>query len=105
MLLGAQQRGESNAEATYGSVHNYYERLVFEELANVSERAREDAEFFADVCCVALNHLPPKYVRHDVDLTFFLSPEELSEIITKVSNSVQNAIGYVEKRSQTPKAQ
>lgn len=90
---------ETDAESTYGSVHNYYERLVFEQLRRASDRAARDANFMADVACVALNHLPPRYVRHDVDMTFFLSPTEHEEILNKVAKAVNDAVGYVEGRA------
>ena len=91
---------ETDAESTYGSVHNYYERLVFEQLKRASDRAAADPNFMADVACVALNRLPPRYVRHDVDMTFFLSPIEYDEILDKVANAVNEALNYVEGRGQ-----
>lgn len=81
------------------SVHNYYERLVLQEILNVSERAGSgDRDFFADVACVALNHLPPRYIRHDVDMTFFMSPQEMAEVEQKVSRAVATALDYVASR-------
>ncbi len=80
------------------SVHNYYERRVIEDALQQSERAREDHDFLADVACVALNHLPPRYIRHDVDMTFFMSPQELGEMADKVEAAVKKAIAYVESR-------
>ncbi len=85
-------------EAAFGSVHNYYERLVYEQLWRASDRAQTDSNFFADALCVALNHLPPRYVRHDVDMTFYLSSIEQDEILDKVANAVNLAISYVEER-------
>ncbi len=71
---------------------------MFEQLGRVSDRAARDANFMADVACVALNHLPPRYVRHDVDMTFFLSPMEHEEILDKVAKAVNDALSYVEAR-------
>lgn len=100
MLLGTRRQvSESEVEATYGSVHNYYESKVFEEIYNKSDHAKQDSNFLADVACVALNRLPPKYVRHDVDLTFFLSPDEMEQMRLKVSTAVQEALDYVISRS------
>ncbi len=96
MLLGAgRRRGE--LPSGVDSIHNYYEHLVLEELANTSERARTDSEFLADTACVALNHLPPRYIRHDVDMTFFMSTVELQEIHNKVQSAVAKAVAYVEQ--------
>ena len=36
----------------------------------------DDGELLADVACVALNRLPARYVRHDVDLMFYLTEGE-----------------------------
>ena len=82
------------------TVHNYYERLVLDEIARNCERAIADRDFFADVACVALNRLPPRYIRHDVDMTFFLSQIELQEIYDKVELAVSSAIDYVTSREQ-----
>jgi competence protein ComFB len=82
------------------SVHNYYERSVFEQILRASDAAAADADFFADVACVALNHLPPRYVRFDVDMSFFLSPQEMDEMADKVANAVNHALGYVAARTQ-----
>lgn len=84
-------------------VHNYYEKLVMEEIYQQSERARSgDRDFVADASCVALNHLPPRYIRHDVDMTFFMSPQEMLEIQNKVSGAVKLALAYVESRERGP---
>ena len=80
------------------TVHNYYEHLVLDQIPQVNERAREDVDFLADVACVALNRLPPRYIRHDVDMTFFLSPVELAEIYEKVARAVEEALEYVISR-------
>lgn len=87
-------------ESPRDSVHNYYERFVFEQILRASDLAAEDANFFADVACVALNHLPPRYVRFDVDMSFFLSPQEMDEMADKVANAVNDALAYVAGRTQ-----
>ncbi|WP_075185307.1 late competence development ComFB family protein [Teredinibacter haidensis] len=97
MLLGAgRHRGE--LISAQDSVHNYYEHLVISQLLRANDRANQDAEFMADVTCVALNRLPPRYVRHDVDMTFFLSPAELEEMSDKVALAVNDAVDYVLSR-------
>lgn len=103
MLLHA---GRRRTELPVGvdSVHNYYELQVFDEIARRDERAREDADFLADVACVALNHLPPRYIRHDVDMSFFLSPQEQEEMQKKVRKAVKDALRYVTDRSNPDSA-
>lgn len=82
-------------------LHNYYERLVVQEVHDQSERVQQgDRDFLADVACVALNRLPPRYIRHDVDMTFFMSPQDMVEIANKVSQAVTDALHYVESRER-----
>lgn len=82
-------------------LHNYYERLVVQEVFDQSERVqRGDKDFLADVACVALNRLPPRYIRHDVDMTFFMSPQDMVEIERKVTQAVTDALNYVESRER-----
>ena len=59
----------------------------------------EDPELWSDIACVALNNLPPRYVRHSVDMTFYLSTEEHIEMDERVSQAVRNAITFVLDRS------
>ncbi len=97
MLLNVGRR-RYELPAGVDSIHNYYEHLVLEKIAEVSERASQDMDYLADIACVALNRLPPRYIRHDVDMTFFMSPIELEEVQHKVSSAVDDAIAYVASR-------
>ncbi|HSC69188.1 MAG TPA: late competence development ComFB family protein [Cellvibrio sp.] len=82
-------------------LHNYYEKLVVQEVHDQSERVQQgDRDFLADVACVALNRLPPRYIRHDVDMTFFMSPQDIVEIERKVTQAVTDALSYVESRER-----
>jgi hypothetical protein len=84
----------------FEQVHNYYERLVFEEVA---KRAVNYAEFtsdmLGDVACVSLNRLPARYVRHDVDLMFYLTEQERHAIELALEEALQFAFGFVRERS------
>ncbi len=78
----------------FSSINNYYEQLVFKHiLETVAEPI--DENFLEDVACVALNHLPAKYVRHEVDMAFYMSRDERDKITAMVAIAVKNAIDYV----------
>ncbi|MCP5161791.1 MAG: late competence development ComFB family protein [Hahellaceae bacterium] len=80
------------------NIQNYYEPLVMEELAHLldeQEHDRPDEDMLGDVVCVALNHLPPRYFRHEVDLIYYLSPTEAEEMRAKVRKAVEDALAYV----------
>lgn len=82
-------------------IHNYYEALVFETLqATLGDRYGNN-DYTADIACVALNHLPPRYIRHDVDMAFYLSPNERQEIYDKVSTAVATAIEFVDNSDKS----
>ncbi len=93
MLMSRPRAPSSHLDTS--SVHNYYERLVAEAITQSTPRALEDEDFLADVSCVALNHLPPRYIRHDVDMSFFMSPTEREETEQKVQQAVNHAIHFV----------
>lgn len=97
MLLGRGKQPLGRTE-NMDTVHNYYEPLVIEQILQLSHRSRTDSEFLADTACVALNRLPPKYIRHDVDMAFFMTIEELEETYDRVAKAVTDAIDYVISR-------
>jgi len=49
---------------SYDAIQNYFEPLVIQRLNEVAEGRPEegDDDFLEDVACVALNHLPSRYV-------------------------------------------
>ena len=85
---------------TFEQVHNYYERLVFEEVARRAE-ANPDltVDMLSDVACVALNRLPARYVRHDVDLMFYLTEHERHAIDLSLEEVLQYAFRFVQERA------
>ena len=80
-----------------GKVHNYYESRVFDEihrqLTDLKKSVTEDD--FDDMACLALNKLPPRYVRFDIDTTFYSTPEEIQMMDVTVKNAVELAIKKV----------
>ena len=78
--------------------HNFYERLVVDHILTIEADKADDLDYISNVACVALNHLPPRYIRSDVDMTLYMSPKECQEIELKVSRAVKNAIIFVNER-------
>lgn len=74
----------------FDSVHNYYEKLVFEEINQfyASQDLTEDE--IEDIACLALNKIQPRYIRHNVDMCFFMTEEERMKIV----DSVKDAVAY-----------
>ncbi|CAK0780724.1 hypothetical protein CCP4SC76_7570005 [Gammaproteobacteria bacterium] len=86
----------------FSSVNNYYERMVFEQLPLILAEQGEgpDEDFMEDLACIALNRLPPRYVRHSVDLAFSLNDREWEELQAQVEQAIHDAIGFAKRRRQ-----
>ena len=82
-------------------IHNYYERLVLDEVM-LRVRGNPDVtdDMVADMACVALNRLPARYVRHDVDLVFYLTESERHQSETAMAAALDHAFSLVMERSQ-----
>jgi len=85
----------------FESVHNYNEESVFRSVIDCAvryPRLVDDPELLADVACVALNHLPPRYIRHTVDMRYYMSDEESAKNDAAVEAAVEFAFGFVQSR-------
>ena len=88
------------SQSVLDQVHNYYERLIFEEVARRSEEYPDfTTDMLGDVACVALNRLPARYVRHDVDMMFYLTEHERHAIELSLEEVLQFAFGFVLDRA------
>jgi hypothetical protein len=86
--------------SNFEQVHNYYERLVSEEIVRRSAQHEDfTSDMLADVACVALNRLPARYVRHDVDLMFYLTEHERHAIELSMEAAMDFAFSYVAQRA------
>ena len=85
--------------ADFLSLHNYYERLVVDQvtdLASTYPLLTEDQH--PDVACVALNRLPPRYIRHQVDLAFHMTEKERQDSEQLIRDAVKYAFEFVQAR-------
>jgi hypothetical protein len=87
--------------AEFESVHNYCEQAVFRHVtvcvADFPQFAG-DVEVLADIACVALNRLPPRYIRNDVDMNFFMSKEDRAKMDAAVDAAVTFAFRFIQSR-------
>jgi hypothetical protein len=83
----------------FTSVHNHYEHPVFAAIAQqTGTYPLVSSDALADVACVALNRLGPRYIRHSVDLTFYMSEKDRLEMERSIAESVTFAFEYVQAR-------
>lgn len=99
-MLLSNNRRQIEPSAQEDGIHNYYEKLVIEQIIRSDDRAKSDPDFLSDVACLALNKLPPRYVRHDVDMTFYLTPDEMENMIDRVAIAVNEAVAYIDEKAR-----
>ncbi len=76
-------------------IHNYYEKLVMQHFALSKLEEKYDEDFIADLTCVVLNQLPTRYIRHEVDMAFYLPASEHFEMETKVKKAITKALEFM----------
>lgn len=82
-------------------IHNHHERAVVEAIRAEVPRYPHlaDDELLADIACVALNRLPSRYIRHEVDFAFYLTDRERSENERAIAEAVAFAFEFVQARA------
>ena len=86
----------------FTSVRNHNERAVYDAVtqhANAYPGVAHSAELLADVACVALNRLGPRYIRHEVDFVFYLCERERDDSQRQIFDAVDYAFGFVQART------
>ncbi|MGV2873362.1 late competence development ComFB family protein [Colwellia sp. E150_009] len=76
-------------------IHNYYEKLVMQHFTLSKFNEKYDEDFIADLICIVLNQLPTRYIRHEVDMAFYLPASERFEMETKVKKAVDKALEFM----------
>lgn len=83
----------------FDNINNYFELLVVDTLREKINQGEleNDEDYLGDIACVALNQLPARYVRHNVDMVFYMTIEEREQNAVVVEDAVTTAIDYVNK--------
>lgn len=80
-------------------IHNYYEHLVLDRIETLGLKKSKSEDYLADLCCLALNQIPPRYIRFEVDMAFYLPQSERRQMEMNAVNAVQQAISFLEQNS------
>lgn len=80
----------------FDTVHNFYERHVINEIIENYTMKGLDEEQLADMACIALNQISPRYIRHDIDMSFYMSADEYIEMEMRVKVAVKKAFNRVQ---------
>ena len=83
----------------FDSIYNHHERAVTDAVHATAVRYPHlNGELLADIACVALNRLPPRYIRHEVDFAFYLTDKERGENERAIAEAVAFAFEFVQAR-------
>ncbi|GGW74008.1 late competence development ComFB family protein [Alteromonas halophila] len=86
-------------------IHNYYEHLVTERITELGLDKSKSDDYLADLCCLALNQVPPRYIRFEVDMAFYLPLSERKQMEMNVEHAVDKALRYLDQaKNKTPTA-
>lgn len=80
-------------------IHNYYEKLVLDHIVELGLEQTENDEYLADLCCISLNLLPPRYIRFEVDMAFYLPQSERFEMTMRVKEAVKRARDFLDNQN------
>ena len=78
-------------------IHNFYEHLVLKEIEKQDLQQKLTGDQMSDLCCLTLNQLPSHYIRHDVDMIYFLTDAKRTEMEKLVVTSLKQALQKIEQ--------
>ncbi|MGI2110625.1 late competence development ComFB family protein [Shewanella frigidimarina] len=81
-------------------IRNYYEVLLMEMLRDEGLMEELPEEYLSDLCCVTLNQLPVRYIRHLVDTYFFENYQELKQMKTEISEALERSRQFLKANLQ-----
>jgi hypothetical protein len=81
-------------------IHNYYEKLVVQHFALMKLDEKHDSDYIADLTCVVLNQLPSRYIRHEVDMAFYLPASERFEMENNVKIAISKALDFMKSQGR-----
>ncbi|MEP2652305.1 MAG: late competence development ComFB family protein [Paraglaciecola sp.] len=78
-------------------IHNYYEHLVLERIEALGLNKTKSENYLADLCCLALNQIPPRYIRFEVDMSFYMAQSERQQMEMNALNAVNQAMSFLDQ--------
>lgn len=81
-------------------IHNFYEKIVVEEIIKRELHHQYNEDVMANFCCTILNQLPPRYIRYDVDMAFYLPQTERLHMEEQVQTAIDVAISQIAKKKE-----
>lgn len=71
--------------------------MVLDHIQKLGLPKAKNKEYLADLTCLALNQLAPRYIRHEVDMAFYLPNSERQQMHMNVVNAIQSSVDFMDK--------
>lgn len=84
-------------------IHNYYEHMVLEHIEELGLTKTKSADYLADLTCLSLNQLSPRYIRYEVDMAFYLPNSERQQMRMNVIHAIQAGVDFLDEHSEFDK--
>lgn len=81
-------------------IRNYYEVLLLEQLSDEGLLDELPEDYLADLCCVTLNQLPVRYIRHLVDTYFFEDYNELQQMKAEIQQALEKSRAFLKSSNK-----
>lgn len=79
------------------NIHNYYEHLVMDYInSNLKQEFSENV--ISDLICLTLNRLPTRYIRHEVDMAFYLPQSERMDMEFQVAEAINASLDFLQHK-------
>jgi hypothetical protein len=85
-------------------IHNYYEHLVLDRIEALDLKNSKSEDYLADLCCLALNQIPPRYIRYEVDMSFYLPQTERQQMEMNAINAVKQGMSFLDNNKKSNEA-
>lgn len=76
-------------------IRNYYEVILLDMLRDEGLLEELAEDYLSDLCCVTLNQLPVRYVRHLVDTYFFEDYSELNAMKNEIQTALEKSRAFL----------
>lgn len=78
-------------------IHNYYEHMVLDHIQKLDLQKIKNKDYLADLTCLTLNQLPPRYIRYEVDMAFYLPNSERQQMHMNVVNAIKSSVEFMDQ--------
>ncbi|GIU44905.1 competence protein ComFB [Shewanella sairae] len=86
-------------------IRNYYEVLLLELLSDEGLLDELPSYYLADLCCITLNQLPVRYIRHLVDTYFFEDYNELQQMKDEIQTALEKSRAFLKESNHLKESQ